>query len=74
MMFAPLKGWRHVKVTNRHTALRPSCASPNMVFLQRRIHLSEQFERREMVLQKQYPEFEGIISRPRVDGPSPFGD
>jgi hypothetical protein len=21
MMFAPLEGWRHVKVTNRHTAV-----------------------------------------------------
>jgi hypothetical protein len=24
MLFAPLEGWRHVKVTDRHTKLRPS--------------------------------------------------
>src|ERR1700736_4121989 len=51
MMFAPLEGWRHVKVTDRHTAVDYAHALKDLA----NIPLLERQENRSGARQSQYP-------------------
>jgi hypothetical protein len=62
MMFAPLEGWRHVKVTDRHTACR---VSPKLEELEGILgDLLEEPERKIIV----FSEWERMLSFPRRRG------